>query len=62
MLDRDDYLMFFELLKEIKIRDFTFAIEFLESPKSELINCQSLPGSIIDKSLNPLADGFLLQI
>ena len=38
MLDRDDYLMFFELLKEIKIGDFTFTIEFLDSPKSELIN------------------------
>ena len=62
MLNRDGYLMFSELPKEIKIGDFTFSIEFLDNPKSELINCHSLPGSIIEKSMNPLADGFLLQI
>ena len=41
MLDRDDYLMFSELPKGITIKDFTFSIEFLDNPKSKLINCYS---------------------
>ena len=57
----DLYLMFNDLPREIELMGLQFYIQYLDH-KVGVLNCNSLPGTILDRDLNPLSDGFFLLI
>ena len=46
---------------EIEIMGMQFTIQYLDH-KVGVFNCNSLPGTILDRNMNPLSDGFLFLI
>ena len=51
-LNCDDYKMFYEHAYNNKIMS-AFSVESLAGSESKLLNYESVPGTIIDKSVNP---------
>ena len=60
-LNTDLYLMLTNLPCEIEIMGMQFTIQYLDH-KVGVFNCNSLPGTILDRNMNPLSDGFLFLI
>jgi len=60
-LNKDNYLMFSELPREIHIFETTMNLEFLEN-KFGVLNYNSVCGTLFDRNLHSESDGVLILI